>query len=439
VGKQSGQNNVLKKIGLISLGCPKNLVDSEHLLGILHQSGYEVTLDEQQADIVIVNTCSFIKDAEKESVRTILNLTEAGKKVIVAGCLPQKYGQELKQAMPEVLGFIGTGDLQKIKDIIEGKTGYEVPDKPQHRHIENAKRFHISVGASAYIKIAEGCDYFCSFCVIPSLRGPYTSRPVESIVEEARQLAKDGVNEIILIAQDTASYGKDLYGKPSLSRLLEELNGIEELSWIRTMYFYPSNVTDKLLHTIARLEKVVKYVDIPFQHSHPEILKAMRRPAVNNGELIEKIRAIIPGVAIRTIFITGFPGETQGHFEHLCDFVERYRFDKLGVFGYSKEDSTPSGGMKDQVIARVKTERKNRIMTLQQDISREINKSLIGKIIPSIVETVADKQVIGRTYRDAPEVDGLVYIETDELLAPGEIVEVKIIRASEYDLRGTIF
>ncbi len=429
------QNNILK-IGLISLGCPKNLVDSEQLLGILRTEGYEVTLDEQQADIIIVNTCSFIKEAEKESVRTILNLTEASKKVIVAGCLPQKYKEELKQAMPEVFAFIGTGDLEKIKYIIEGKTNFEVPEKPQHKHIEDTKRFHISVGASAYIKIAEGCDYSCSFCVIPSLRGRYTSRPIESIIKEASQLAKEGVNEIILIAQDTASYGKDLYGRPLLPQLLEKLNDIEELSWIRVMYFYPSNVTDELLETIARLEKVVKYVDIPFQHSHPDILKAMHRPAIDNGELIEKIRAKVPGVAIRTIFITGFPGETLGHFEHLFDFVEKYRFDKLGVFEYSKEDSTLSGKMKDQVIARVKSERKNKIMALQQGISREINESFIRKEITSIIETVSDKQVIGRTYRDAPEVDGLVYIETDELLAPGDIVEVKITGASEYDLFG---
>lgn len=426
------------KIGLISLGCPKNLVDSENLLGILHQDGYKITLDEENADIVIVNTCSFIQAAEKESVRTILALTEAGKKVIITGCLPQKYKQELQEAIPEAMAFLGTGDLSRIKDLIKGYSSYEVNDSPQHTHLEQVKRFHISAGASAYVKISEGCDYSCAFCVIPSLRGKYTSRPIESIVQESKQLAKDGLSEIILIAQDSTGYGKDLYGKPSLPLLLEELNNIDEINWIRPMYFYPSTVNAALLTTISKLEKVVKYVDIPLQHSHPDILKAMNRPAIDNGALIEKIREKIDNVAIRTVFITGFPGETEEHFEHLYNFIEKHRFDKLGVFEYSREMSTPSGKMKPQVPAKIKKQRFKDLMKLQQTISKDINQGLIGKTLPSIIETVSSKEITGRTYRDAPEVDGLVYIKSNESLAPGDIVNVKITSASEYDLWGEV-
>ncbi len=426
---------------MVSLGCPKNLVDSENLLGLLHRDGHEITLNEEDADIIIVNTCSFIKDAEKESVRAILSLTGRGKKVVVAGCLPQKYREELKEAMPEVFAFAGTGDLSKIRDIIRGGSTFEVENSPRHRHIEDIKRFHISMGSGAYIKIGEGCDYACSFCVIPSLRGNYTSRAMESIVREAKELGKEGVNEIILIAQDTAGYGKDIYSKPSLAALLEKLNDIDEISWIRVMYFYPSPVNDGLLDTIARLEKVVKYVDIPLQHSHPDILRLMNRPGIDNGGLIEKIRDKIPGVSVRTVFITGFPGETEEHFEHLYNFIEKHRFDKLGIFEYSTEESTPSGKLKPRASAGVKRRRRRMLMQLQQGISRQINESLIGKTIPSIIETVSEKQVIARTYRDAPEVDGLVYINTDKTGAgpePGEIVNVEITGAAEYDLEGFI-
>ena len=431
------------KVGLVSLGCPKNLVDSEKMLGILKQKGYDITLDENNADVVIVNTCSFIRDAEKESVQAILSLTEAGKKVIIAGCLAQKYKNELKDAIPEAVGFVGTADYGRIGEIVDeamqssGQTIFEVAENPQYQHIEEAKRFHVSAGASTYIKIAEGCNYSCAFCVIPSLRGKYTSRTMESIVEEARQLGKEGVSEIILIAQDTTGYGKDIYGKPSLGTLLEKLNDIEEISWIRPMYFYPSTFDDGLLGTIARLDKVVKYVDIPLQHSHPEILKLMKRPAIDNGSLIEKIREKIPDVAIRTVFITGFPGETEEHFDHLYHFVEKHRFDKLGVFEYSKEKHTASYGLKGHVSAKVKKARKKQLMQLQQGISTEINRSLIGKKLPSIVETVDSyNRITGRTYRDAPEIDGVITIKSNMPLNPGDIVNVKVTAASEYDLFG---
>ncbi len=436
--------NKMPRIGLINLGCPKNLVDSEYMFGILKREGFEITLYADDTDIVIVNTCSFIKEAEKESVRTILSLIKAGKKVIIAGCLAQKHKKELQEAIPEAIAFVGTGGFQNIGEIIKtaintGETVFEISEVPQYKHIDSVKRFHITAGAGAYVKIAEGCDYSCSFCVIPSLKGKYNSRTIESVVREVKTLGEEGLSEVILIAQDTTNYGKDIYGKPSLGKLLEKLNDIDEISWIRTMYFYPSSLDEKLLNTMAKLEKVVKYVDIPLQHSHPEILKLMRRPVADNGELIEKIRGKLPDAAIRTVFITGFPGETEEHFEHLYNFVEKYRFDKLGVFEYSKEKNTDSYGLKGHVSAKTGKFRKKEIMKLQQRISGEINESLIGREITSLVETVSsENQAIGRTYRDAPEVDGLVYIETDEVLNPGDIVNVRINRASEYDLYGSV-
>ena len=436
--------NKKPRIGLITLGCPKNLVDSEYMFGILKREGFEITLYDDNTDIVIVNTCSFIKEAEKESVRTILSLTEAGKKVIIAGCLAQKYKKELQEAIPEAIAFVGTGDFQNIGKIVRtaantGKTVFEISEIPQYKHIDFTKRFHITAGAGAYVKIAEGCNYSCSFCVIPSLRGKYNSRSIESVVQEVKALGKEGLSEVILIAQDTTNYGRDIYGKPSLGKLLEKLNDIDEISWIRTMYFYPSSIDEKLLNTMAKLEKVVKYVDIPLQHSHPEILKLMNRPVIDNGELIEKIREKLPDAAIRTVFITGFPGETEEHFEHLYNFVEKYKFDKLGVFEYSKEKNTASYNLKGNVSAKIKKFRKKEIMRLQQGISGKINESLIGREIPSLVETISSSnQVIGRTYRDAPDVDGLVYIETNKVLNPGDIVNVKINNASEYDLYGSI-
>jgi len=432
------------KIGLISLGCPKNLVDSEKMLGILHREGFEITLDEENADIIIINTCSFIKEAEKESVRTILGLAETGKKVVITGCLAQKYKKELQEAIPESFAFVGTGDFYKIGQIVKniaatGEHVFEVSDNPEYNHIDNIERFHITTGAAAYLKIAEGCDYSCAFCVIPSLRGRYKSRSMESIVKEARDLGREGLSEVVLIAQDTTNYGKDLYGKPSLGKLLEKLNDIDEISWIRAMYFYPSTFDEKLLNTMAGLEKVVKYVDIPLQHSHPEILKLMQRPVVDNGKLVEKIREKLPGAAIRTVFITGYPGETEEHFEHLYNFVEKYKFDKLGIFEYSREKNTPSYKLKSQVPARIKKARKKQLMKLQQGISRQINESLIGKKITSIVETVDSRnRITGRTYRDAPEVDGFVYIETEEILIPGDIVDARITAATEYDVYATV-
>lgn len=435
----------MRKLALVNHGCAKNLVDSELMLGLLAEKGYEITLDENDANVVIVNTCSFIHDAEKESVQSILKLVNEGKKVIVTGCLPQKYKGELKEAIPEVVAMLGTTDFSKIVEVVENidKDNYEfvsdVSVKPKYVYPENVERQQITVGASSYIKIADGCNYHCGYCIIPNLRGAYQSRPIENIVEEAREIAKKGCTEIVLIAQDTTSYGIDLYGKPELVKLLEKLNKIEELSWIRIMYAYPSQMSDELIDAIARLDKVVKYIDLPLQHSHKDILEAMRRPAFDYEELINKIRTKIPNVTIRTAFIVGYPTETEEHFEHLYNFVKKMKFDKMGVFKYSKEKNTISYSMKNHVSAKIKKQRHDKLMKLQQKISTEINKSFIGQTLPCIIESFTDDGlVVARSQHDAPEIDGVVYIDTKKQVVPGDIEDVLITNSDAYDLYGTI-
>lgn len=434
------------KIALLNHGCAKNLVDSELMLGILAQKGYEVTLDDNDAEIVIVNTCSFIHDAEKESVQAILKMIENGKKVIVSGCLPQKYKNELKKAIPEIAGMIGTSDIKEIINIVDKVSQKEntdyisrVSEKPDYIYPEFAERQQITMGSSSYIKIADGCNYHCGYCIIPQLRGEYHSRPIENIVEEAKKLVEKGVTEIILIAQDTTSYGIDLYGKLSLAKLLKELNKIEGLSWIRIMYAYPSQLNDELLDTIAKLDKVVKYMDLPLQHSDPEVLKSMHRPVFDYEKLIKKIREKIPGVAIRTAFIVGYPGETEEQFEALYKFVEKMRFEKMGVFEYSREKNTASYSMEFQVPAKIKKQRYKKLMSLQQKISLEINQSYIGKVLPCMVESYTDDGVaVMRSQYDAPEIDGLVYAKSDRSVIPCDIEDVLIENADEYDLFGVI-
>ena len=447
------------KIALVNHGCSKNLIDSELMLGLLSEKGYEITLDESNAQIVIVNTCSFIHDAEEESVRSILRLVDAGKKVIVTGCLPQKHKEELKKAIPEIVAMLGTTEFTKIVDVVdkikgcikddgqEGTTACilhneiisNIAQKPEYIYPENIERQQITVGASSYIKIADGCNYHCGYCIIPQLRGTYSSRKIENIVKEAKQLAQKGVAEIVLVAQDTTSYGTDLYKKPMLGKLLEELNKIEDLSWIRIMYAYPSMLSDELIHKIAALDKVVKYVDIPLQHSHPDILNAMRRPAFDYEILINNIRNKIPNVTIRTAFIVGYPGETEEHFQHLYNFIEKMRFDKMGVFTYSREQNTISYDLDGQVSESVKKERYNTLMELQQNISREINSTFIGKTLPCIIENInSDGRVIARSQRDAVEIDGLVYIDTKKSVVPGDIENVLIKSSDEYDLYGVL-
>ncbi|MBS5801970.1 MAG: 30S ribosomal protein S12 methylthiotransferase RimO [Brachyspira sp.] len=435
-----------KKIALINHGCAKNLVDSELMLGLLADKGYEVTLDDNNADLVIVNTCSFIHDAEQESVQSILQMINDGKKVIVTGCLPQKYKSELKEAIPEVCAMVGTSDFKDIVSIVEqvlnkNKDEYvaKISEKPEYIYPESVKRQQITMGASSYIKVADGCNYHCGYCIIPQLRGAYHSRTIENIVEEARELAAKGVTEIVLIAQDTTSYGIDIYGKTSLAKLLEELNNVEGISWIRIMYAYPSQLNDELINAIAKLDKVVKYIDLPLQHYDPGILTAMRRPVFDYEVLIKKLRDKIPGVAIRTAFIVGYPGETEESFQKLYDFVKRARFDRMGVFEYSREKNTTSYSMEHQVPKKLKHKRYKELMALQQQISYEINQTYIGKILPCIVEGFTDDGVvIMRSQHDAPEIDGLVYGKTDRPVVPGDIENVLIDNADEYDLFGVI-
>lgn len=434
----------MMKIALINNGCAKNLVDSELMLGLLAAKGYDVTLDENEAHIVIVNTCSFIHDAEKESVQSILQMVDKGKKVIVTGCLPQKHNEDLKKAIPEIAAMIGTSNIREIVAAVEkvaDETNNEyvsyISEKPEYIYPENVERQQITMGASSYVKIADGCNYHCGYCIIPNLRGIYHSRPIENIVDEVKSLVEKGVAEVVLIAQDTTSYGIDLYKKQMLPELLRELNKIENLSWIRIMYAYPSQMTDELMEAIADCEKVVKYIDLPLQHSDKTILENMRRPAFDYEELIQKIRTKIPNVAIRTAFIVGYPGETDEQFEHLYNFVKKMRFDKMGVFEYSREKNTASYSMSDQVPAKIKHERYKKLMALQQEISYEINQSYIGKTIPCIVESFTDDGiVIMRSEHDAPEIDGLVYVKSERPVIPGDIEMVKIDKADEYDLFG---
>lgn len=430
------------KIAIIHHGCAKNLIDTELMAGKLIERGHEVTLDAYatDADYIIVNTCSFIFDAEEESISSIFDMIDTGKRVIITGCLPQKHQKHLKKLISEAYGFIGTADIDKIADLIEAdKEFYYVSEKPLCKYPENIKRAQITVGSSSYIKIAEGCNYSCGYCVIPKLRGKYISRPIENIVYEAKELANKGVNEIILIAQDTSCYGMDLYKKPSLDKLLYELDKIKNIGWIRVLYTYPTNFTNGLIKAYKEIDRVVKYIDIPLQHSHPDILKAMRRPVVNGLEFINKLRDEINNLAIRTTLITGYPTEEEKHFEHLYNFVKEAEFDRLGVFEFSKEKGTYAYNLKPQVPKKIKAKRKDLILKLQKEISNKLNEKMIGKKIPSIIETIqSDGLAIARTYKDAPDVDGLIFINTDKVLIPGDIYDVEVTSYSDYDLYGKI-
>ncbi len=428
-----------KKIGIVSLGCAKNLVDTELMLGILTKTGYDITLDTDCADIVIVNTCAFIHDAQKESINAILKCVYEGKKVVVTGCLPQKYKDELKQTIPEIQSMLGTSDYRDIVDAIENENYTKIAENPSYEYLENIKREQITIGSSSYIKIAEGCNYACGYCVIPKLKGKYKSRKMGDIISEAKKLADKGVGEVILIAQDTTSYGIDLYKKPSLAKLICELNKIENLNWIRVLYTYPTNFNDELIEAYKTCDKLVKYVDIPLQHSHPEILEKMRRPNQDYETLIKKIRKNIKDVCIRTTLIVGYPTEEEKHFKHLYNFVKKMKFDRLGVFEFSKEEGTYASTLAPQVKARDKKTRKNAILKLQKEISKAKNEKLIGKKIACIIEEIReDGTVVARSYKDAPEVDGVVYIKTNKNLVPCDIEKVKITKCDNYDLYGII-
>ncbi len=431
------------KIGVVTLGCPKNQTDTEVMLGLLNEAGFEITFDNDEADMCLVNTCSFIEDARRESVRTLVELACDGKELIIAGCLAQHFKEELLNEIPEARAIVGTGDIHKIVDVIKAVAAdsslrmVQVSATPNDHVDEVMPRMPTGIGASAYLKVAEGCDHRCTFCIIPQLRGDFRSRTIESLVKEARVLVASGTREIILISQDTSYYGLDIYKKMALPELLEALHEIEDLDWIRIMYFYPTETNEHLLKTIARLPKVVNYVDIPLQHSHPDVLRAMARP-IGPEKQVQLIRKLLPKAAIRSTFIVGFPGETEEHFEHLCKFVEEQKFDRLGVFTYSKQTEVPSGHMENQLPERVKKARRKRIMEIQHKISAARNQKLIGTQVNVLIEGYdeATAQYHARSEWDAPQIDNQVYIPCQSLDPQllGEIARVRITAAKPYDL-----
>ncbi len=433
------------KVGFVSLGCAKNLVDTEVMLGLLREHGLELTANPADADILIVNTCAFILSAKEESITTILNLAEykSGhcRALIVAGCLGQLYGQELLDEMPEVDAVIGTGAWGRILEAIEeALSGRRVALIGKRRVIYNAKtpRLRTTPNYTAYVKIAEGCNNRCSFCSIPLIRGRQISRPIEDIAVEAELLAAEGVKEINLIAQDTTAYGVDIYGKPKLVELLRELVKVN-VPWIRILYAYPRRFTDELIDLIAAEPKICKYVDLPLQHASNKILKLMNRPDTRESieALLIKVRERIPGVTIRSTFITGFPGETEEEFLELKAFLQTQRLDKVGIFTYSREENTAAYDLPDQITEEVMQERYHELMSIQSLISQEINESLEGRELDVLIENRDEEVpevVAGRSYRDAPEVDGLVYIENDGRSKAGDIVRVKVLAGFVYDL-----
>lgn len=437
------------KAGFISLGCAKNLVDTEVMLGILRDNKIEFTPDPAEAEILIVNTCSFIKSAKEESITTVLNMAEYktnGKcrSLIIAGCLGQRYKQELLDEIPEADAIVGTGAWQRIMEAVdETLKGNRVVLAGESEIIydEKTPRITTTPEYSAYVKIAEGCNNHCAFCAIPMVRGKYRSRTVEDIRREIEHLTERGVREINLIAQDTTNYGHDLYGKPSLAKLLKEVVKVEKLKWVRILYCYPKFFTDDLIDVIAKEEKICKYVDLPLQHAHNAVLKHMNRPDTSEDVeiLLRKIRERIPNVTIRSTFIVGFPGETDAQYQTLRNFVEQQHFDKVGVFTYSREEDTPAYDMPNQISEDIMQERYHDLMSLQCKISEETNQALEGQLIDVLIEGRDEEQksvAYGRSYREAPEVDGQVYVECDTDSKPGDMIKVRIVQGFTYDVVG---
>lgn len=438
------------RVGLISLGCPKNRIDSEVMLGLLKQEGYAITDDTSACEIIIINTCGFIESAKQESIDTILEIAELKKSaklkyLIVAGCLAQRYGEELLKDLPEIDGIIGTDSFPKIipflKNIQNGKKVVSINRGEPLKCL--LPRVRTTAKHYAYLKIAEGCNNCCSYCIIPKIRGQYKSKPLEVIIEEAKALAKDGVKELILVAQDTTLYGKDLYGELLLPKLLRELSKIKGIQWLRLMYMYPNSFTDELIECFVSLPKLLKYVDIPLQHASDKVLKEMNR---NDSQkqitaLLKNLRSKIPDIVIRTTFIVGFPGETEQDFQELYNFVEEQKFENAGVFQYSKEEGTFAGERKDQITKKIKEKRYDKLMTLQAKISELRHKELEGKTLDVVIEGYSENDktlAFGRSYREAPEIDGNVFIENVKNIPVGEIVKVKIIQGFTYEIVGEL-
>lgn len=439
------------KILFVSLGCDKNLVDTENMLGILKNKGFEFTDDEWEADIIAINTCCFIGDAKQESINTILEMAEHKKDarckvLVVAGCLAHRYQDEIIKEIPEVDAFVGTSSYDKIADMINSVLGEKgisnfVEDANRMPMVE-ADRIVTTPGYYEYLKIAEGCDKHCTYCVIPKVRGSFRSFPIEYLVNQTKKLVEGGVKEIILVAQETTLYGVDLYGKKSLPKLLHNLGLIEGLEWIRILYCYPEEINDELIEAIKNEPKVCHYLDMPIQHASDNILKRMGRRTSKQEltDIVAKLRREIPDIALRTTLITGFPGETDVDHEEVMQFIDECEFDRLGVFTYSREEDTVAAQMPDQIDEEIKEKYRDELMQLQQEISADRSAAMIGRIVRVMIEGFIpeDNTYVGRSYKDAPNVDGLVFVECDRELMSGDFIDVKITGSTEYDLIGTI-
>ena len=435
------------KIGMVSLGCPKNLVDSEVMLGLIREKQLEITNDPAEADLIIVNTCGFIESAKEESINTVLQMAEykqngSCKYLVMTGCLGQRYADELFESMPEVDAIVGTDSFTDIGWVIDqvmvGKRLKHL-QKLESKNVAMPPRMLTTPSYMAYLKIAEGCDNCCSYCIIPQLRGPYTSRPFAEVLAEAKALADSGIKELIVVAQDTTRYGEDTTGKLLLPQLLHDLNALEGIRWIRVMYLYPNNFTDELIEAFATLDKVCKYIDIPLQHASDRLLDSMNRFDTREQveTLLNKLRTRIPGITIRTTFIVGFPGETEEDFEELKDFVEKQRFENAGVFQYSQEEGTVAGAMENQIAAEVKENRYHELMALQAGISEEIHQEREDAELDVLVEGFdEDNLAYGRSTHEAPDIDGTIFIENAEGLAVGDMVRVRILQGFTYEMVG---
>ena len=440
------------KILFISLGCDKNLVDTEVMLGQLSQEGFTFTDDENEAEVIVVNTCCFINDAKEESINTILEMAELKKQgtlkaLVVTGCLAQRYKEEIQTEIPEVDCILGTTAIDQIveavKEVLDGQAvGLKHIDDINRQPVYGKKRIMTTGGHYAYMKIAEGCDKHCTYCIIPKIRGNFRSVPMEALIEEAKQLVEQGVKELILVAQETTLYGQDLYGRKALPELLDKLNEIRGLYWIRILYCYPEEVTDELIDAIKRNDKVCHYLDIPIQHGSNAVLKRMGRRTNEQQlrDIVDKLRTEIPDICLRTTLISGFPGETEEDHEAVMHFVDDLEFDRLGVFTYSPEEDTPAAMMAEQIEEAVKEDRRDEIMELQQEIAYDKADAMIGQKLMVMIEgKVADENAyVGRSYKDAPNVDGYVFVNTGKNLMTGDFVPVVITGSYEYDLIGEI-
>lgn len=441
------------KISFISLGCDKNLVDSEIMLGLIDEEGYVITSDYEEADIIIINSCGFISDAIEETIENILNSADYKQRgkckgIIVTGCMAQRYKEQIFESLPEVDAVIGTGDFESIgeviKNILEGQQKVKIITDNNKTLDENnnLKRFVSTFGYFEYVKIAEGCDNHCTYCTIPSIRGKYRSRKIENIIEEVKVLAQKGTKEIILVAQDTSLYGTDIYGEKKLPELIREISKIEDIEWIRVLYYYPENINDDFIKEMKSNKKVCHYLDIPIQHCNDSILKLMARKSTKEKikNTIKQLREQIPDICLRTTLIVGFPNEDEKAFDDLKSFVKEIKFDRLGVFAYSREEDTPAYKLPNQVDEEIKIQRKEEIMQIQEKISFKKGQTFIGKTLKVIVEGKVsnDNVYCGRSYRDCYEIDGLVFFEYDKELIAGDFVNVKITKADNYDLIGDV-